>query len=73
MSKQKDDLYAVTDLGAVVTRIETEWRLSWIEGNGVLFKLQWNEFFSDYSDDFEITCKPRPGYINLIATRKVFA
>lgn len=60
-------------VGAELSRVDCEWRLSWIEGNGEIFKAQWQEFFTDYSVDFDITCRPRPGYINLIATRKVAA
>lgn len=60
-------------IGAEVSRIDCEWMLSWIENNGDLFKQQWQEFFADNGTDFDITCRPRPGYINLIATRKVAA
>jgi hypothetical protein len=56
-----------------ISRIDCEWMLSWIGDNGDLFKQQWQEFFAENSAEFDITCRPRPGYINLIATRKASA
>lgn len=55
----------------VVSMVQAEFNIYWIEQNALLFREQYQSFFREYASNYDITCIPTKGAMKLVATLKI--